>query len=91
MLPDPIHTRNMSAASGIPIRKVSNVITLCEIMNDMPMGKGMLSQVDRLLSIFYTIPITTSITERTFLALRRLKTFLLCLNLDSITIASLCS
>ena len=36
----------------------------------------MLSEVVRLIRIFLTIPVTTSTAERTFPALRRLKTFL---------------
>ena len=36
----------------------------------------MFSEVLQLIKIFYTITVTTSTAERTFLALRRLKTFL---------------
>ena len=40
------------------------------------MSKGMFSEVLRLIKIFYTIPVTTATAERTFSALRRLKTYL---------------
>ena len=40
------------------------------------MSKGMFSEVLHLIKIFYTIPVTTATAERTFSALRRLKTYL---------------
>ena len=76
MLPDLIRTRNMKLSNDIPIRKVTNVRTLCEVMNEVPMSKGMFSEVLRLIKIFYTIPVTTATAERTISALRRLKTYL---------------
>ena len=39
-------------------------------MNEINISKKMLSEVLKLLKIFYTIPITTSSTEQTFSALR---------------------
>ena len=50
--------------------------TLCDIMNEVSMSKEMFSEVHKLLKIFYTIPVTTSTAERSFSALRRLKTYL---------------
>ena len=62
--------------TAVPIKEVTNLRTLCDIMNELSMSKEMFSEVIRLLKIFYTIPVTTSTAERTFSALRRLKTFL---------------
>ena len=45
-------------------------------MAEISLGKEMLSEVVRLIKLFYTIPVTTSTAERTFSALRRLKTYL---------------
>ena len=45
-------------------------------MNELSMSKEMFSEVIGLLKIFYTIPVTMSTAERTFSALRRLKTYL---------------
>ena len=53
---------------------MTTVRTLCEVMNEVSMSK--FSEVLRLMKIFYTIPITTATAERTFSALRRLKTYL---------------
>ena len=78
MLPDLIETRNKKLSPGkVPINKVMNVCTLCDVLNqDVPMSGEMFSEVKRLLKIFYTIPVTTATAERSFSALRRLKTFL---------------
>ena len=76
MLPDLIHTRNLKLTSDIPIRRVTTVRTLCEVMNDVSISKSMFSEVLHLMKIFYTMPITTATAERTFSALRRLKTYL---------------
>ena len=76
MIPDLIRTRNQKLTNSAPITKVTNVRTICDIMNDVTISKDMLSEVHRMLQIFYTVPVTTSTAERTFSALRRLKTFL---------------
>ena len=76
MLPDLIRTRNVNVPNCIPIKSVTNVRTICDIMNEINMSKEMLSEVLKLLKIYYTIPVTTSSAERTFSALRRLKTYL---------------
>jgi hypothetical protein len=76
MLPDFVQTRNVKIPNCIPIKSISNVRTICDIMNEINISKEMLSEVLKLLKIFYTIPVTTSSAERTFSALRRLKTYL---------------
>ena len=76
MLPDVIRVRNQKLENNLPITKVTNVRTICSIMAEISLGKEMLSEVVRLIKLFYTIPVTTSTAERTFSALRRLKTYL---------------
>ena len=66
MLPDLIRTRNASIPNCIPIKKVTNVRTLCDIFNEVAMSKEMFSKVHKLVKIFYTIPVTTSTAERSF-------------------------
>ena len=73
MLPDLIRARNaMPSSSHVPIKAVTNLRTLCDIMNELSVSK----EIIRILKIFYTIPVTTATAERTFSALRRLKTYL---------------
>ena len=72
MLPDAI---KQYRASGLPIKKVTSVRTLCDVLN-FGGTKQLLSQVHVLLQLFLTIPVTTATSERTFSALRRLKNYL---------------
>lgn len=44
-------------------------------MQEIPGAKDLCSEVDRLIQLFLTIPVTTSTSERTFLAMRRLKNY----------------
>lgn len=78
MLPNLVRTRNVKVPNCIPIKSVTNVRTICDVVNEININKEMLSEVLRLLKIlnFYTIQMTTSSAERTFSALRRLKTYL---------------
>ena len=55
---------------------MTNVRTICDIMSEVGVAKELFSEVFRLLQIFFTLPVTTSTAERTFSALRRLKTYL---------------
>ena len=75
MLPDLIQAYNEKTPLTT-IKTVSNLRTLCEILNDVPSSKSMLREVFHLLRILLTIPVTTAAAERTFSCLRRLKTFL---------------
>ena len=76
MLPDLICTKNMTPTCDVPITRVTNIRTLCEVINEVSMSKVMFSEVLHLMKIFYTILVTTGTSERTFSALRRLKTYL---------------
>ena len=60
MLPDLVQTRNVKIPNCIPIKSVTNVRTICDIMNEINISKEMLSEVLKLLKIFYTIPVKTS-------------------------------
>ena len=73
MLPDSV--KQYSHASGLPIKKVISIRTLCDALNDGD-SKQLLSQVQTLLQLFLTIPVTTATSERNFSALQRLKTYL---------------
>lgn len=50
--------------------------TIADILNTVPFAKRMFSEVDKLLRLYLTIPVTTSTGERSFLSLRRVKTYL---------------
>ena len=58
MLPDAIKT------SATKIKKVTKINTFnCSVLNDQPGMKGLLSEVHKLLRIYYTIPVTTASAE----------------------------
>ncbi len=72
MLPDAV--RQYGSVVGLPI-KVTSIRTLCDVLN-VSGAKQLLSQVHTLLQLFLTVPVTTATSERTSIALRRLKTYL---------------
>ena len=45
-------------------------------MNQNEIYKRMLNEVDKLLRIYFTFPVTSATAERSFSSLRRIKTFL---------------
>ena len=70
MLQDVIKTSSLS------VKKVTNVRTIVQAMNESQIYKGMLLEVDKLLKLYLTFPVITSTAERSFSSLRCLKTFL---------------
>ena len=75
MFPDLLKAYN-TAHQPTAIHNVTNLNTLCQVMNDVNSSKVMFKEVFTLHKIFLTIPVTTANAERTFSALRRLKTYL---------------
>ena len=75
MLPDLVKAYN-ETHSSTPVRKVTNVRTLCEILNNVSSSKSLFSEVFKMIQLLLTIPVTTATAEQTFSVLRRLKTFL---------------
>ena len=65
---------DMVANAGVT--RVTNVRTISDTMSTSSIYKNMLSEVDKLLKLYYTFPVTTATSERSFSSLRRLKTFL---------------
>ena len=57
------------------VKKVTTVLTIYEAMNKGPY-KVMLKEVHKLLRLYYTIPITSSSSKRTFSTLRCVLTYL---------------
>jgi hypothetical protein len=74
MVPELVRTFNERNPAST--KQVTNLRTLCAMMNDVNSSKSMFSEVRTLLHTVLTVPVTTSTAERTFSILRRLKTFL---------------
>ena len=58
------------------VTTVTNVRTISEAMNTSDTYKNMLSEVNKLVKLYFTFPVTTATSERSFSSLRRIKTFL---------------
>lgn len=74
MLPDTI--KSACEGTSVKIKKVTNIRTIADTFNQSPIYKGMLSEVDKVLRTYLTFPVTSATAERSFSALRRIKTFL---------------
>ena len=70
MLPDVIKT------SSLNIKQVTNVRTIVSAMSESAIYQGMLQEVDKLLKLYLTFPVTIATAERSFSSLRRVKTYL---------------
>ena len=68
-----IKTANFNGAS---VTKVTNIRTIAHAMNTSDIYKKMLNEVDKLIKLYFTFPVTTASVERSFSSLRRMKTFL---------------
>ena len=75
MLPQLLRTYN-ECYPQTAIQRITNVRTLCDIMNNVTVSRTMFDQINKLLHILLTIPVTTATAERSFSTLRRLKTYL---------------
>ena len=73
LLPDAIKAVPLQ---GIAITQVTKVQTICDVFQEQSSLKVMLSEIHKLILIFLTVPITTATAERSFSALRRIKTYL---------------
>ena len=73
MIPDLVKANN---EENRLICRVTNVRTICEILNSASSSKTMFKQVCNLIKTLLVVPVTTPTTERSFSTLHRLKTFL---------------
>ena len=71
ILPDTITT----AFTG-SVKKVTNVRTIAEALNQSNIVKGMLGEVDKVVRVYLTFPVTSATAERSFSSLCRIKTYL---------------
>ena len=58
------------------MKKVTSVAAICDAMNSNNVFKELLPAVHMLIRLYITIPITSSTSERSFSALKRLYTYL---------------
>ena len=70
ILPDAIRS------NAKDLQEVTQVQSICDVLNEQPGIKKLLTEVHKLIKIYYTIPVTTASAERSFSALKRIKTYL---------------
>ena len=71
MIPDLI-----ASAFDNSVKKVTNIRTISSAMLESSIYQKMLTEVHKLLMLYFIFPVTTSTAERSFSTLRRIKTFL---------------
>ena len=73
-----LHTlvRMYNVSSSSMVTECTSISSICDIMNAFPAAKQTMPQLNRLLKWYLTIPICSATAERTFSAMRRLKTWL---------------
>ena len=69
MLPSVIKTSSQT------IKQVTSVRTIVGAMTESDIYKGMLPEIDKLLKLYFTFPVTTATAERSFSSLRHVKTY----------------
>ena len=74
MLPDLVNA--YTAEQNLKKLTVTNVCTIAEMLLNVPSAKAMFTEIDKLVRVYFTIPITTATAERSFSVLRRIKTYL---------------
>ena len=74
MMPELINVFNKE--SGAKVKKVTTVRAICDMRNNTSISKVMFSEMDKLLKIYLTVPVTTATAEKTFSTMRRIKTYL---------------
>ncbi len=73
-LPDLVSA--FKTSQNLRILKVTTVTTIGEMLVAVPMAQEMFSEVDKLLRLYLTVPVTTTTAEWSFPVLRRIKTYL---------------
>ena len=74
MLPDLVKAFKQS--EGLHMLTITNIRSIADILNKVPLAKDIYSEIDKHLRLYLTVPVTTCTAERSFSALRRVKTYL---------------
>ena len=75
LFPDLVKTARNLPEFG-QLKKITHVQTLVSILQAVPMARSMMTEVEKMLRIYLIIPLTTPTAERSFSALRKIKTYL---------------
>jgi len=72
----PVYIKLYNRKSRTPITNATKVSTLCEVMNSVSDSKDCLPQIHKLLKLYMSVPLGSATAERTFSAMRRVKSWL---------------
>ena len=64
------------AGTSVKVKKVTNARTIADALNYSNLVKGMFSEIDKVLRLYFTFPVTSATAERSFSSLRLIKTYL---------------
>ena len=71
----PVMLKLYNAECVLPIKKVTKLSTLCEILNHRESTKECLSEVHKVLTFYMSVPISSATAERSFSVMRRIKSW----------------
>ena len=73
MLPDVVRTYNDRQPENMQLKHITKVCIIAEILQQNISTKSLLSELHKLLRLYFTIPMSNANSERSFSSLRRLK------------------
>ena len=71
-----VYIKLYNKESNTPLKKVTKISTVCEILNKKPTSKKYLPEIHKLLQIYFSIALVSTSAERSFSVMRRIKTWL---------------
>lgn len=72
----PVYIKLYNRKSLTPLKCVTKVSTICEILNSLSDSKECLPEIHKLLKLYMTVPLASATAERTFSTMRRVKSWL---------------
>ena len=72
----PIYIKIYNKEVAIPIRKITKINTICEIMSSKECHKECLPELHKILQLYNSVALSSATAERTFSTMRRIKTWL---------------
>ena len=72
----PVHIKLYNHESTIPLKRVTKVSTICDVLNQKQSSKETLPEIHKLLCLYNSVPLGSATAERSFSAMRRIKSWL---------------
>ena len=72
----PVHIKLYNHESTIPLKRVTKVSTICDVFNQKQSSKETLPEIHKLLCLYNSVPLGSATAERSFSAMRRIKSWL---------------